>query len=398
MHKTKAIGALVLSLGLAFSFGFSANAEQPNVDFIDVSHHNAEKGLPLAFYQTVKQSGVKGVVVKVSEGSYYVDPAASVNVANAKQAGLIVNAYHFARFKSNAAAKAEADWFDKKLKLVGFDKSRDGYVVVDVEDPTLASSPAKLTEYTNTFIHEMKKLGYKRVDLYSGSYFYNSLLKPKSLDVSKPWLASYPANPVKNQPTANFSNGRGSWQWSQSYKFIGMSGYGFFDVNEDYAGKYTQKTSSSQMVTSSVGTIKIVSLIDYMKSKGMDTSFANRSKLAKEYGIPNYTGTQAQNLALLSKLQSNTKPAKTNLSNSKLTTNPKVITGKYRLMTGTFPTKSDLHKAAIKLKSKEKIAVYEEYKNGYRLMTGTFVGKEDADQMSAKIKKEFGWVVYVMGE
>jgi GH25 family lysozyme M1 (1,4-beta-N-acetylmuramidase) len=397
MLKTKAITALALSIGLAFSFGFSANAEQPNVDFIDVSHHNSEKGLPLSFYQTVKQSGVKGVVVKVSEGSYYVDPAASVNVANAKQAGLIVNAYHFARFTSNESAINEARWFDKKLKLVGFDKSRDGYVVVDVEDPSLSSSPAKLTEYTNTFIKEMQALGYKRVDLYSGSHYYNSKLQPKNLIVDKPWLASYPRNPVKNNPTANFSNGRGAWQWSQSYRFIGMNGYGLFDVSEDYAGKYTQKTSSNQVVTSNVGTIKIVSLIDYMKSKGMDISFANRAKLAKQYGITNYTGTAAQNLALLAKLKAGEKPAKVNTSNSKLTTNPSVVSGKFRLMTGTFKNKTDLHKAALKLKAKEKIAVYEEYKNGYRLVTGTFVGKEDADQMAAKIKKEFGWVVYVKG-
>lgn len=389
MQVNKFITALVLSMGLAFSFGFSTHAQQPDVDFIDVSHHNAQKGLPLSFYQTIKKSGVKGVVVKVSEGSYYVDPAASVNVANAKQAGLIVNAYHFARFTSNESAKSEAQWFDKKLKLVGFDKNKDGYVTVDVEADNLSNSPAKLTEYTNTFIKEMQSLGYKRVDLYSGSYYYNSRLQPKNLVVDKPWLASYPSNPQKGQPTANFSNGRGAWQWSQGYKFIGMSGYGYFDANEDYAGKYTNKA------TDGVGTIQDISLIDYMKSKGLDASFANRAKLAKEYGIANYTGTAAQNLALLSKLQSNTKPAKTNLSNSKLTTNPKVVTGKYRLMTGTFKTKTDLHKAALKLKDKEKIAVYEVDKSGLRLMTGTYVGKEDADQMAAKIQKEFGWVVYV---
>jgi GH25 family lysozyme M1 (1,4-beta-N-acetylmuramidase) len=398
MLKTKAITALALSIGLAFSFGFSANAEQPNVDFIDVSHHNSEKGLPLSFFQTIKQGGVKGVVVKVSEGSYYVDPAASVNVANAKQAGLIVNAYHFARFTSNESAKNEARWFDKKLQLVGFNKDKDGYVVVDVEDTNLSNSPSKLTEYTNTFIKQMYNLGYKRVDLYSGSYYYNSKLQPKNLIVDKVWLASYPSKPQKGQPTAYFSNGRGAWQWSQSYKFIGMGNYGFFDANEDYAGKYTNKTSSAQVVTNSVGTIGNLSLVDYMKQKGMDVSFANRSKLAKQYGITNYTGTAAQNLALLAKLKAGEKPAKVNTSNSKLTTNPSVVSGKFRLMTGTFPTKADLHKAALKLKAKEKIAVYEEYKNGYRLITGTIVGKEDSDQTAAKIKKEFGWIVYVNGE
>jgi len=312
--------SLVLSIGLAFSFGLSAFAEQPDIDFIDVSHHNAEQGLPLAFYQTIKAGNVQGVVVKVSEGEYYVDPAASVNIANAKQAGLIVNAYHFARFKSVASAKAEAQWFDKKLQLVGFDKAKDGYVVVDVEATNLSKSAASLTRYTNAFIAEMKRLGYKRVDLYTGSYFYNHYLYPGSLIIDKPWLASYPSNPQKGKPTAQFSNGKGAWQWASDYRFIGMNGYGNFDVSEDYAGKYTTKTKSTQKVTDKVGTIKSLSLVDYLKSKGMKSSFTDRKALANKYGITDYTGTSAQNLALLSKLQSGLKPAKVNIRNSKLTT------------------------------------------------------------------------------
>src|SRR5690348_6376701 len=99
---------------LTFAFGFTAFAQQPTADFIDVSHHNNEYGLPLGFYQTIKNSGVNGVVVKVSEGDYFLDPAASVNIANAKQSGMVVSAYHFARYTSNATAIKEAQWFDKK--------------------------------------------------------------------------------------------------------------------------------------------------------------------------------------------------------------------------------------------------------------------------------------------
>jgi LysM repeat protein len=166
----------------------------------------------------------------------------------------------------------------------------------------------------------MKDLGYSRVDLYTGSYFYNDRLKPESLNVTKPWLASYPSNPVKNQPTANFSNGKGAWQWSQSYRFIGMANYGYFDVSEDYAGKYTIKTAPMQKVTKTVGTIQNNSLVNYMISKHMDPSYGNRAKLVDAYGITNYQGTSAQNLALIYKLKSGVKPAKTNTSNSKLTT------------------------------------------------------------------------------
>ncbi len=44
-------------------------------------------------------------------------------------------------------------------------------------------------------------------------------------------------------------------------------------------------------------------LVDWMKSKGMNSSFNNRKKLAGQYGISNYSGTAAQNTKLLAKLQ-----------------------------------------------------------------------------------------------
>jgi GH25 family lysozyme M1 (1,4-beta-N-acetylmuramidase) len=396
MNKlSKTIRALTLSAGLAFSFGFSAIADQPKVDFIDVSHWNAPNGLPLSFYQTLKADGINAVVVKVSDGQTVLDSAASVNIANAKQAGMAVHAYHYARFKSNAEARAEAKWFDRKLRLVGFDRQKDGQVVVDVEDNSLKSiSPSKLTEYTNTFVKTMKDLGYSKIDLYTGSAFYNVNLNPKSLSISKPWLARYSASNL----LPNFSNGKGAWQWSQTYKFIGISGY--FDVSQDFAGKFTN-LSTVPNATQGVKKIGSVSLVDFMKSKKMDASFNARKKLADLYGIPNYSGTQAQNLALLSKLKSGVKPAKTNLSNSKLTTSSSgvaKITKKYRLITGTFKNKADQHAAAQKLKKATGWAVYEKENNGLRLITGTFPNRKEAEQAVAKVKKLFGWVVYVKDE
>lgn len=44
------------------------------------------------------------------------------------------------------------------------------------------------------------------------------------------------------------------------------------------------------------------SIVDYLSSKGIDSSYKNRVKLAKEYGISNYTGLANQNLQLLHKM------------------------------------------------------------------------------------------------
>ncbi len=51
------------------------------------------------------------------------------------------------------------------------------------------------------------------------------------------------------------------------------------------------------------------SLVDYLKSIKVDSSFSNRAKLAGQYGISNYTGTANQNTQLLNKLRGNSKPA-----------------------------------------------------------------------------------------
>lgn len=45
------------------------------------------------------------------------------------------------------------------------------------------------------------------------------------------------------------------------------------------------------------------SLVDYLKSIKVDSSPANRKKLAAKYGIKNYKGTAAQNLQLLNKMR-----------------------------------------------------------------------------------------------
>lgn len=48
-------------------------------------------------------------------------------------------------------------------------------------------------------------------------------------------------------------------------------------------------------------------IVDWMKQNGQDSSFANRKKLAEQYGIQGYTGTAAQNTQLLGQLQTGAK-------------------------------------------------------------------------------------------
>ncbi|MDD9147814.1 GH25 family lysozyme [Sporolactobacillus sp. CQH2019] len=296
--------ALVLSLGLALSFAVPTLAAAPDHDVVDVSNNNSSVGLPLSFYQTIRAYGVKGVVIKVSEGTTYRDAAASVNIANARTAGLRVNIYHYGLLSSTTEAAKEADWFAKCAQYAGFSKTADGYATLDLEDLNLSHNSTILTGYSNAFFNELHKLGYGRTDFYSSSSYYNSRVIPKQLPYA-PWIAAYPYYPDASHITANFSNGRGMWQWTNNFVFPGLSQFGAFDVSADYLGKYIVGAS----VNNTVGTIKSVSLIDYMKAHGLGGTWSAQVKLATEYGITGYIGSAAQNLALLSKLQNGVKPA-----------------------------------------------------------------------------------------
>lgn len=62
------------------------------------------------------------------------------------------------------------------------------------------------------------------------------------------------------------------------------------------------------------------SIVDYLKSKGQDSSYANRKKLAGQYGISNYTGTADQNTKLLQMMQ-NASSASASSTSKKNTSN-----------------------------------------------------------------------------
>lgn len=47
----------------------------------------------------------------------------------------------------------------------------------------------------------------------------------------------------------------------------------------------------------------VASIVDYLKSKGQDSSYNNRKNLASQYGITGYTGTASQNTNLLKAMQ-----------------------------------------------------------------------------------------------
>ncbi len=64
-----------------------------------------------------------------------------------------------------------------------------------------------------------------------------------------------------------------------------------------------QSTAKPKKASKPKGDQKTNSIVDYLKSIGESSSFANRKKLATKHGIKNYSGTASQNTQLLKKLR-----------------------------------------------------------------------------------------------
>ncbi|EAD5309215.1 M15 family peptidase [Listeria monocytogenes] len=84
-------------------------------------------------------------------------------------------------------------------------------------------------------------------------------------------------------------------------------------------------TSNSSKPSANANTNSL-GLVDYMNLNKLDSSFANRKKLANQYGIKDYKGTATQNTTLLAKLKAGKPhtPASSN-KNTYYTENPRKV-------------------------------------------------------------------------
>ncbi|MCW1910782.1 GH25 family lysozyme [Lactiplantibacillus paraplantarum] len=216
----------------ALFLGLNANAAR--MDMVDVSNNNGY--MSTAEYVSMRNEfGVKALTVKISEGTTFKDGYAASNIANGQAAGLYVNGYHFAHYKTKAQAIAEADYAGQAAKAAGLPVG--AVLATDVES---AEEQGILSQATNdrnnaAFMKEIQKFGY-RADIYtSGSWANNKMtIKGKT-----GWVAGYPYV-MSGQKWYTNNN---AWQWSGSAHF--RISYGGFDVSQLYTDYYTAGQKST---------------------------------------------------------------------------------------------------------------------------------------------------------
>lgn len=187
----------------------------------DVSSWNPDTQ---SFFNTLAQKGVKAVIVKLTEGTYYTNPKAKAQIKAAWKAGLHAHGYHYAHYQTAAQAKAEALYFVKAAKAVGLNGT--SVLAVDVEAPELPK--ATLTGLTNTFLSTVKGTGFGKVDFYTmASWVKNGYLKPASLLAKNMWIAAWGVS----QPGIN---NVGTWQFTNNFQGLKV------DMSYDFHGLYTK--------------------------------------------------------------------------------------------------------------------------------------------------------------
>ncbi|WP_064626381.1 DUF5776 domain-containing protein [Listeria monocytogenes] len=100
--------------------------------------------------------------------------------------------------------------------------------------------------------------------------------------------------------------------------------FNFKGYETDTFGKGASTSNSSK--PSANANTNSLGLVDYMNLNKLDSSFANRKKLANQYGIKDYKGTATQNTTLLAKLKAGKPhtPASSN-KNTYYTENPRKV-------------------------------------------------------------------------
>lgn len=195
----------------------------------DMSAYDAEPekvywlGIDVSRYQgaidweKVKKSGVDFVIMRSSIGDGTTqttgeDIRFSVNVVEAKKAGLMVGAYHYLKAETVEDAFAEARFFVKTISPYALDFP----VVLDFEDPSQQThlTTAERTSIARVFMREVKNAGYYPM-LYTNKNWATNYLNMRLLSDYDVWIAQWAPRPT-------YSGDYGIWQYTAHGKVSGI--------------------------------------------------------------------------------------------------------------------------------------------------------------------------------
>ena len=222
-------------------------AVQPK-SFVDVSSHNGD--ISIGDYRTLANKGVGGVVVKLTEDTWYKNPNAENQIRNAQAAGLQVSTYHFSRYTSEEAARAEARFYIAEAQRLNIPKNT--LMVNDFED---AKMQPNINRNTQAWADEMRKNGYTNLMFYtSASWLDENNLRKKGpvntaqFGLQNFWIAQYPSPKlsVNDAKSLRYNGKAGAWQFTSQAELL--PGKHLFDHSVDYTGRFARELHVTGLV------------------------------------------------------------------------------------------------------------------------------------------------------
>ena len=312
---------------------------------IDISQHNGT----IDFNKVKKEADF--VILRLgwigNKNNHTLDTKFDEYYNSCKLLNIPIGIYVYNYCNSEETIRSGAEWTINKLK----DKSIDLPIYIDMEDDTIKSlGKGKLTSIVIAFNEVIEKAGYWAGVYANADWFKNYLNKSDLVPRYTSWIAHYGVSPDKYKGQYDML------QYTSSGKVAGIKGN--VDLNEMYRDLINEIKGSSAVIPTPTKTVdelaqevingqwgngtdrkknlinagydynavqnkvnellkaknteskyyqkcssKYLSLIDALKSIGVDNSFTYRKKIAIKNGIPLYIGTSTQNRRLLDKLK-----------------------------------------------------------------------------------------------
>lgn len=190
-------------------------------------------GIDVASYQSTDVSYIntKFVLVKLTEGTNYLNPKAAAQIKSAKDHDLLVAGYFYANHSSSiTTAKAEAKYAVTKAKELGIPEG--SYIADDFEQGNGNDTTGAVNQNTDAILAAMqiiKDAGYKPL-VYSGAYILRNNINSSRIIKSFGtclWVASYKI--MGRQDSADFAyfpsmDGVAIWQFTDNYRGLNVDG------------------------------------------------------------------------------------------------------------------------------------------------------------------------------
>lgn len=230
----------------------------PQKDAVDIS--SAQSWMTQTDFDNLKKQGVKTVVIKLTEGTGYTNPYAKSFLQMAKNSGLNIATYHYARLgdtsdqaTANSQAVAEAQYFVSVARNLGIPSNTA--MILDCESPAVNINSVDWTLASLSWEKEMVLLGYSNVKYYTSQSWTTAgggnLMEEGQLGKTNMWLAQY----LYGTPSSsNLQNTKfGAWQYSSQMYYVDASQPQPIDTSIDYSNFFSPVITMFRMYNPNTG-------------------------------------------------------------------------------------------------------------------------------------------------